>query len=96
VLNFTSNLDNNQYFDNFFKLNILNKSKFYNESLFGNDFNAFSNMLEKYNLNNISSSKAYTNIKKNNNFLFNFFEKLVLNNNKSNIITHPDLEENSR
>jgi hypothetical protein len=44
------------------------------------------------NTNNI----GYSNFKKNNLFLFNFFENVALNNTKSNLITHMDLEENSR
>jgi len=92
IINFDNNLNNNQYFDNFFKLNVLNKSKFHNESLFL-DSELLSNNSEKY-FNMLSLS--YKDVKTNNLFIFNFFEDLLLNNRKSNLITHMDLEDNSR
>lgn len=92
IVNFDNNLNNNQYFDNFFKLNVLNKAKFYNEPLFSN-FELLNNNVEKY---TSSFVLDYIPLKKKNLFVFNFFENLLLNNNKSNLITHVDLEENSR
>lgn len=91
-VNFDNNLNNNQYFDNFFRLNVLNKSKFYSEPLF-TDSDLLSNNVEKF---STSLPLEYSSIKKSNLFVFNFFENLLLNNKKSNLITHMDLEENSR
>ena len=92
IINFDNNLNNNQYFDNFFRLNVLNKAKFYEESLFS-DSELLSNNSEKF---STGLPVDYSNLKKKNNFVFNFFEDLLLNNKKSNLITHMDLEENSR
>lgn len=88
-----NNLNTNFYYDNFFKLNTLNKSKFFSESLFNNTtvFNTNSE-----NFVSTTNNLSYPNFKKNNLFLFNFFEKTALNNTTSNLITHMDLEENSR
>jgi hypothetical protein len=92
LINFDNNLNTNSYFDNFFKLNVLNKAKFYSEPLFTNS-ELLSNNVEKF--SSILPSE-YSIIKKTNIFVFNFFEDLFLNNKKSNLITHMDLEENSR
>ena len=91
-LNFDNNLNNNQYFDNFFRLNVLNKAKFYGEPLFTNS-ELLGNNVEKF---STALPLEYSSIKKSNLFVFNFFENLLLNNKKSNLITHMDLEENSR
>jgi hypothetical protein len=91
-LNLDNNLNNSQYFNNFFRLNVLNKSKFYGDTLFTNS-ELLSNGVEKF---SSSLPVEYNSIKKTNLFAFNFFENLLLNNKKSNLIFHIDLEENSR
>jgi hypothetical protein len=83
----------NVYYNNFLKVSILNKSKFFSESLF-NDTTLFNASSENFVLN--TNNLGYSNFKKNNLFLFNFFENVTLNNMTSNLITHMDLEENSR
>ena len=88
-----NNLSMNIYYNNFLKVSVLNKSKFFSETLF-NDTMLFNVNSENFVLN--TNNLGYSNFKKNNLFLFNFFENVVLNNTKSNLITHMDLEENSR
>jgi hypothetical protein len=88
-----NNLNMNVYYNNFLKVSVLNKSKFFSESLF-NDTTLFNANSENFVLN--TNNFGYSNFKKNNLFLFNFFENVTLNNMTSNLITHMDLEENSR
>jgi hypothetical protein len=92
IFEFSNELNNNQYFDNFFKLNVLNKSKFHNEQLF-TDSELLTNSAEKYSTGVVP---AYDKFKKRNLFVFDFFEKLNNSGVNSNLITHMDLEENSR
>jgi hypothetical protein len=81
------------YFDNLFKVGVLNKSKFFNEGVYS-DTTLFNNNSEKFVSN--TSNMFFSDFKKRNTFLFNFFEKSSLTNLNSNLITHMDLEENSR
>jgi|LauGreDrversion4_2_1035121.scaffolds.fasta_scaffold72362_2 heme/copper-type cytochrome/quinol oxidase subunit 2 len=75
---------------------LLNNSVWFKESL-----NKYNSKFINFNLKNYLNSDlvlndSYKNFKKTNKFLFNFFEQLSENNQNNNLITHPDLDENSR
>ena len=93
LVNFT-NESNSAYVNNFFTLNVLNKKVNFDTTI--TNLSTLSNNVEKYSTDKFVTNQSYKTIKKNNIFLFNFFEKLLINDNKSNLILHPDLDENSR
>lgn len=91
--NFNLNFNNTVTPEN---LIFLNNSKW-----FKNSFNMYPNKLTNFNLspylnNEFILDESYKNFKKQNKSLFRLFEQSYNSTEYSNIITHPDLEDNSR
>jgi len=79
-----------------FENSILLKRFYFNNAL---DFEAprLLNFNSKGYLNDDSIlNESYKNFRKNNKYLYNFFEQLIEDNKHVNIITHSDLDENTR
>jgi len=76
------------YSNDLYKDIVLNKSVFFKDSI-------NSKILNYLNTDWVSN-QSYKNLKKTNLFLFNFLEKSLENKQYDNLITHSDLDDNSR